>query len=146
MLFNRSQSRWTDADANPPLHDGWDLAPLSSTDEMVPLIETVASAMAGEGYPQKDVFAVWLALEGHLANSFHYGHNNDRISQVMVRYRVDAQYVLVEVEGPGSGFDPLQVPEPIAPAILDQPSGHGLRLIRSYSRWMCYNDQGNTVF
>jgi anti-sigma regulatory factor (Ser/Thr protein kinase) len=145
MLFIRSQSRWMKAPDNPKLQDGCRFALLSSTDEVASLVEAVARAMVGEGYPQQDIFIVWVALEEHVVTLLNQGHINDRARQVKVRYKVDAENVLVEMEDQGTGCDLLPKPGPPDPASLDRPSGRGLRLIQWYRTWMRYNEQGGAV-
>jgi serine/threonine-protein kinase RsbW len=142
MLSVRSQSCCPD---NPQLQEGWQQAGLSSTAEMIPLIEVVAHAMVVQGYPQKDIFGMKLALEEAIVNGLKHGHNYDPNKQVVVRYRIGPERVLVEVEDQGPGFDPLQVPDPTAPENLERSSGRGLLLMRSYMIWIRYNEQGNAV-
>ena len=50
---------------------------------------------------------------------------------------------LGEDEGPG--FDPHQVPDPLAPENLEKSSGRGLLLMRTYMTWIRYNECGNQV-
>ena len=141
MLSVRSQSCCPQAPDSPKLPKDWHQACLSSIDETVPLIEVVANAMVVQGYPRKDIFGMWLALEERLVNLFKDGHKNQPTNQVLVRYKVDPENVLVEVEDQGAEFDPWQEADPTTPQRLDQPSGRGLLLIRSYATWLRYNEQ-----
>jgi serine/threonine-protein kinase RsbW len=125
--------------------DGWHLAHLSATQEIVALLDTVADAMTGLGFPDQDAFGVRLALEEALVNSVRHGHGNDPTKQVVVRYKVVQDYALVEVEDQGPGFDPLQVPDPTAPENLERLCGRGLFLMRAYASWIRHNERGNCV-
>ena len=116
-----------------------------TTEEMVRLIETVIRAMAEAGYSKKDQFAIRLALEEAIVNGIKHGNQNDRTKRVRVRYQVKAGWVLAEVEDQGKGFDPNQVPDPLDLENLDQPSGRGLLLMRSYTTWIRHNPRGNQV-
>ena len=98
MLCVRRQSCRSKVPDNPQLQEGWQLARLSSTAEMVPLIEMVTQAMVVQGYPQRDIFGVWLALEEHLVHSMKHGPTHNRNKKVVVRYKVDPKDVLVIVE------------------------------------------------
>ena len=98
MLCVRSQSCCPGALDNLQRQEGWQLARLSSSAEMVPLIEMVAQAMVVQGYPQRDIFGVWLALEERLVRSMKHGPTNHLHKQVVVRYKVDPEDVLVEGE------------------------------------------------
>jgi hypothetical protein len=42
--------------------DRWNSSHLSSTNEMIPLIETVIAQMASLGFSEKDIFGMRLAL------------------------------------------------------------------------------------
>jgi serine/threonine-protein kinase RsbW len=101
--------------------------------------------MAGQGYSAKDVFGVRLALEEAVVNSIKHGHQYDPTKQAEVRYRVNHEHVLVEVEDQGPGFDPSQVPDPTAPENLERSSGRGLFLMHRYATWVRYNQKGNCV-
>jgi serine/threonine-protein kinase RsbW len=58
---------------------------------------------------------------------------------------VDGERVLAEVQDQGAGFDPRQVPDPLAPENRDRPRGRGLLLMRSYLSWVRFNRRGNGV-
>ena len=66
-------------------------------------------------------------------------------SPITLRYHVNENGVVAEVEDQGVGFDPAQVPDPLAPENLERPSGRGLLLMRAYMSQVCHNEQGNCV-
>jgi serine/threonine-protein kinase RsbW len=109
------------------------------------VIEAIAAAMAAARYPEKDRFAVRLALEEAIVNAIKHGHRGDPTKRVRVRYQVSPNRVLAEVRDEGAGFDPRRVPDPLAPENLDRPSGRGLLLMRSYVTWLRFNERGNCV-
>jgi serine/threonine-protein kinase RsbW len=136
------------------LHSGTALSPgpadwcresVKSTTDMGQVIEAVVNAMAAQGYGQKDRFGMRLALEEAIVNALKHGNRQDPSKRVSVRYRVRPDRVLAEVEDQGEGFDPGQVPDPLAPENLGRPGGRGLLLIRSYMSWVRFNRQGNCV-
>ncbi len=112
-------------------------------------VEGVLSALCGEltaaGYPEKDVFAVRLALDEAIVNAVKHGNRGDPGKAVRVRYQVTPESFLVEVEDEGEGFDPRQVPDPLAPENLERSSGRGLFLRRAYMTWVRHNERGNAV-
>jgi serine/threonine-protein kinase RsbW len=116
-----------------------------STAEVNRVLENVAAAMVAAGYPPRDVFGVRLALEEAIVNAVKHGNRGDPAKEVLVRYHVGEGRVLAEVKDQGSGFDPSQVHDPLAPANLERPSGRGLLLMRSYLSWVRYNRRGNGV-
>jgi serine/threonine-protein kinase RsbW len=101
--------------------------------------------MAAAGYPDRDLFAVRLALAEAISNAIRHGHRGDRTRPVRVRHHVDARRVLVEVEDQGEGFDPGQVPDPRAPGCRERCGGRGLFLMRAYLDGVRYNRPGNCV-
>ena len=45
----------------------------------------------------------------------------------------------------GSGFDPLDVPDPTAVENLERPCGRGLMLMKHYMSEVDFNERGNSV-
>lgn len=112
-------------------------------------VEGVLSALCREleaaGYPEKDIFAVRLSLDEAIVNGIKHGNRGDPGKTVCVRYRLAPESLWVEVEDQGEGFDPKQVPDPLAPENLERCSGRGLFLMRAYMTWVRYNERGNCV-
>jgi serine/threonine-protein kinase RsbW len=123
----------------------WHRAGLSRLDEVVPTAEAVVAAMAAAGYAETDLFAMRLGLEEAIVNGLKHGNRGDPARRVSVRYRVGPEQALVEVEDQGPGFNPGDVPDPLAPENLERPSGRGLLLMRAYLTWVRYSDRGNAV-
>jgi serine/threonine-protein kinase RsbW len=118
---------------------------LRRLDEVAGVVEAVAAEMAAAGYPKKDAFAARLALEEALVNAVKHGNQGDPSKQVQVRYDLSEERLLVDVEDEGCGFDPAEVPDPLAPENLERSCGRGLHLIRSYMTWVRHNERGNRV-
>ncbi len=108
-------------------------------------IEAVAAAMTAEGYSADDVFAMRLAMAEAVVNARKHGSGGDAAKPVRVRYHVNPERALAEVEDLGPGFDPRRVPDPLAPENRDRPSGRGLLLMRAYLTWCRHNRRGNCV-
>jgi serine/threonine-protein kinase RsbW len=123
----------------------WHWASLSGLDEVVPTVEAVVAAMAAAGYAENDLFAMRLGLEEALVNGLKHGNRGDPARRVSVRYRVGPELALVVVEDQGPGFNPGDVPDPLAPENLERACGRGLLLMRAYLTWVRYNDRGNAV-
>ena len=123
----------------------WHRTSLSCPGEVAPTVEAVITAMAAAGYAEKDLFAMRLALGEAVVNGLQHGNQGDRARRVSVRYRVGPEQALVEVEDQGPGFNPDDVPDPLAPENLERPCGRGLLLMRAYLTWVRYNDRGNAV-
>ncbi len=125
--------------------DCWQEERLSSTDELLGVVQQVASAMADGGYEETDIFGVRLALEEALANAIKHGHHYDPAKRVAIRYRVGDDAVVARITDEGRGFDPARVPDPTDPENLERSSGRGLFLIRHFTSWAHYNETGNSL-
>jgi serine/threonine-protein kinase RsbW len=101
--------------------------------------------MLAKGYADKEIFGVRLALEEAIVNAVKHGNRNDPARSVHLRYRLTSQRVLLEIEDEGNGFDPHQVPDPLAPENLERSGGRGLLLMRTYMNSVRYNRRGNRV-
>jgi serine/threonine-protein kinase RsbW len=109
------------------------------------MIEPVVVAMAEQGYSDKDMFGMRLALEEALVNAIKHGHHGDSSLIVRVSYQVTPEQTLATVEDQGSGFDPGGMADPLVPENLERPCGRGLLLMRRYLSWLRYNERGNTI-
>jgi serine/threonine-protein kinase RsbW len=123
-------------------HEGevalWQKETVQSVADMNHVIQTVtAAATATAGFPEKDRFRLHLALEEALVNAHIHGHQGDWTKPITLRYHVNEDGVVVEIEDQGLGFDPEQVPDPLAPENLERPSGRGLFLMRTYMSHVC---------
>ncbi len=118
---------------------------LHSPAEVYPVLDRIDDWMRVIGYPFRDIFAVTLALHEATANAFRHGNHGDPTKSVRLRYVVRDTEVVIEVEDQGRGFDPNQVPDPLAEQRVDRPGGRGLFLMRSYMTWVSFNREGNRV-
>jgi serine/threonine-protein kinase RsbW len=110
-----------------------------------PLLDRVAADLQAAGYPDKDVFAVRLALAEAMSNALRHGHRGDRSKVAQLSYAINGTCIVAEVQDQGAGFDPAAVPDPCAPENLEKPGGRGLLLMHSYMNWVCHNGRGNRV-
>jgi serine/threonine-protein kinase RsbW len=114
-------------------------------DALRPFFQLLEAWMKILGYPRKDIFAVSLTLREAVSNAFRHGNRSDPRKRIDVRYLLTPAEALFEVEDQGAGFDPEQVPDPLAEPYLDRPSGRGLFLMRTYMTWVSFNREGNRV-
>jgi serine/threonine-protein kinase RsbW len=145
MFSSRQHPCWQEPAYPPDRPLSWRTVTIRSTSEVEHALAPVLGEMVLAGYPEKDRFAVRLALEEALINAVKHGNRGDPSKQVAARFRVTAESVVMEVEDEGEGFDPAQVPDPLAPENLERSSGRGLLLMRAYMTWVHHNDYGNCV-
>jgi serine/threonine-protein kinase RsbW len=113
--------------------------------QMVAVNEEILARMQEAGFTEKDIFSMRLALEEAIVNAIRHGNSGDPAKSVLVRYRVTQQEVVTEIEDEGPGFDPDNIPDPLASENLERPTGRGLFLIRYYMTSVTFNERGNCV-
>jgi serine/threonine-protein kinase RsbW len=118
---------------------------LCRAEELAPLLEAVAGALAALDYPPRDRLGVRLALEEAVVNGLRHGNHGDPEKLVRVRYLLGADDVLAEVEDEGAGFDPGGVADPTAAENWERTGGRGLVLMRHYMTWVRFSARGNRV-
>jgi serine/threonine-protein kinase RsbW len=123
----------------------WSARKLHVCEEIVPAVEDIIHEIESVGFADREIFAIRLALEEALVNAIKHGHKGDSSKEVQLRYHVAADYLLVEIEDQGPGFNPNEVPDPIASENLDRSCGRGLLLMRHYMTWVSFNETGNRV-
>lgn len=123
----------------------WRWRTLYDVTEIEQLNDDVMHAMKAFDHGDKDIFSVRLALEEGVINAIKHGHAGDLSKPVRVGYAVDAQEVLIQIEDQGKGFNPDDLPDPLAPENLERCCGRGVFLIRAYMSWVRYNERGNCV-
>lgn len=123
----------------------WQKETVQSAADMKRVIETVTASMAAFGFSEEDVFRLHLALEEALANAHHHGHEGNWTKPIALRHHVSENGVVAEIEDQGLGFDPEQVPDPLALENIERPSGRGLFLMRTYMSNVCHNAVGNCI-
>jgi serine/threonine-protein kinase RsbW len=123
----------------------WHRVSVLSAADVERVIEAVTAAMRDAGYAGGELFPVHLALEEAISNAHKHGHGGDWARPVAIRYYVGAGGLVAQVEDQGAGFDPGQVPDPLAPENLERSSGRGLLLLRAYMSGVCHNERGNCI-
>ncbi len=94
--------------------------------------EEIIEALRSRQFSDKTVFGIRLAIEEAIINAIKHGNKLDPSKFVEVRYTIDEEHFLVEIEDEGPGFDPENVPDPTSPENIERPSGRGLLLMKAY--------------
>jgi anti-sigma regulatory factor (Ser/Thr protein kinase) len=110
------------------------------------ITDGVTAVLRGKGWPEDDVMAVELSLQEAIANAVRHGCRNDRTKQVQCCVTVDdSGEVVIVVRDPGCGFDPANVPNPLAAENVFKSSGRGVFLINGLMDQVNYADGGREV-
>jgi serine/threonine-protein kinase RsbW len=118
---------------------------VSALAEMCPVFEHLEYWMRLVGYPRRDIFAVRLVLHKAVTNALDHGNGNDPAKPVDIAYLVSSTEVLAEVQDQGAGFNPNELPNPLADENRLRSCGRGVFLMRIYSTWISFNQKGNRV-
>lgn len=94
-------------------------------------------------FEENEIFSIKLALEEALVNAIKHGNQMDRDKKVHIRYRVDVEVFEIHIRDEGRGFDPEDVPDPLAVENLERPCGRGLLLMRHYMTEVRFHPPGN---
>ena len=105
----------------------------------------VLEILSEEGWHEKHVFGIRLAMEEALVNAVRHGNALDSDKAVQATCRLAPDRIWIEVVDQGPGFDPDKVPDPTCDENLEKPCGRGILLMRSYMSQVEYNSQGNCV-
>lgn len=127
------------------LNDTLGLEIVRSLSDIERSVESVLAAMKQQHYPHPDAAAIRLVLHEVLTNAVRHGNRDDATKLVHLRYDVTRDWVRLEVQDDGTGFDPSAVPDPRLAQNLDKPSGRGLLLIRSLMNWVKFSDEGRRL-
>jgi CheY-like chemotaxis protein/anti-sigma regulatory factor (Ser/Thr protein kinase) len=73
------------------------------------------------------------------------GETPFRDRRIYVDVKLSPQRAVFVVRDEGPGFDPLTLPDPTDPSNLDQVTGRGVLLMRTFMDEVHYNDAGNCV-
>jgi serine/threonine-protein kinase RsbW len=95
--------------------------------------EDIERALQSHHFEEREIFGIRLALEEALVNAIKHGN----------QIGPDRFHVRIADEGPG--FDPGEVPDPMAAENLERTCGRGLLLMRHYMSEVIFHPPGNQV-
>jgi serine/threonine-protein kinase RsbW len=107
--------------------------------------ERIINAMDANGFSDKDVFGMRLALEEALVNAIKHGNGMDPNKEVHVTCQVDDIQTRITIRDEGTGFNPSDVPDPTDEDNLEKPGGRGIMLMKAFMTEVSYSEDGNEV-
>jgi serine/threonine-protein kinase RsbW len=107
--------------------------------------EDIERALKSNRFEEREIFSIKLALEEALVNAIKHGNQMDRSKKVHIAYRVSPERFDIHIADEGPGFDPEDVPDPMAIENLERPCGRGLLLMRHYMTEVTFHPPGNRV-
>ena len=107
--------------------------------------DDIEEALQANGYGEKDIFSIRLALEEALVNAIKHGNQLDPGKTVRGFYDVTPGRFEVRIEDEGPGFNPADLPDPTDPINIERSCGRGVFLIQNYMTSVEYHGRGNVL-
>lgn len=129
-----------------PLQDGsFEFLIPSDLNEARMVQEAIENQLKNNQYEDKEIFGIKLALEEAIVNAVKHGNQMDNNKKVHVQFRVLPERFDIDITDEGPGYDPGDVPDPLADENLERPSGRGLFLMRHYMTEVTVHPPGNRL-
>lgn len=114
--------------------DVWDVdARLESSLESVDSAEADVLRMAGEiGFEEDDLHQIGMAARECLVNAVVHGNRYNARKYVHFRLRKEPDRLTIVIRDEGEGFNPSELPDPLAEENLLRQSGRGLLLMQAF--------------
>jgi serine/threonine-protein kinase RsbW len=107
--------------------------------------EHIERLLHAHHFEERDIFCVKLALEEALVNAIKHGNQMERSKRVTINYQVKGERFHILITDEGRGFDPQDVPDPMAIENLERPCGRGLLLMKHYMTEVTFHPPGNRL-
>jgi serine/threonine-protein kinase RsbW len=117
----------------------------SKLTELPKVQQAIIDATEAQGFGKDEVFAIRLALDEAVSNAIHHGNKNDPTKKITIEYRIDDRTVRIDVTDEGTGFKPIDLPDPTREENLTTPHGRGVMLIKAYMTEVRYSPKGNQI-
>ena len=108
----------------------------SSTFDMVDCVQVVSDHLSRDvGLDDDAIHWVGVAIRECVINAIKHGNKNDISKRVFVEFHPGSSAqpeLTISIRDQGPGFDPDDLPDPLAPENLLKSSGRGIFLIRSF--------------
>jgi serine/threonine-protein kinase RsbW len=112
---------------------------VASRYDMLEVVQTVLSHLSGlAGFDDDAAHYLSVALRESMVNAMKHGNKLDESKRVQVAFRLSPSALELEVRDEGRGFDPGQVPDPLAPENLLKADGRGIFFMRQFMDEVSY--------
>jgi serine/threonine-protein kinase RsbW len=101
--------------------------------DSVALAEGITERVArAAGFHDDDCLKIGMSVREGVINAFRYGNEEQRHKKIQLNFEVTEEKFVVHIVDQGRGFDPRQVPDPLAEENLLKTSGRGIFLMRTF--------------
>ncbi|MFQ3598491.1 MAG: ATP-binding protein [Chloroherpetonaceae bacterium] len=102
-------------------------------------VEGFVKTMCQDHHFEKNfVHDVMLLITEATNNAIMHGNKLDKTKRATLLCTIEGGYLTIEVSDEGSGFNPDEIPNPLAPENLLKPSGRGVFLIKNFAEQVDY--------
>jgi serine/threonine-protein kinase RsbW len=84
------------------------------------------------GFDEDDRHKIDMAVHESVINAIWHGNKNDPSKHVRLRFEIYSDRLEIRIWDQGNGYDPSQLPDPLAEENLLNVSGRGIFLIRTF--------------
>jgi serine/threonine-protein kinase RsbW len=106
---------------------------LESTLDSVDAAESLVLRMAEEsGFGEDDLHRLGMAVREAMVNAVVHGNRYSLKKKVHLVVEAEADQLRVQIRDEGEGFEPQELPDPLAEENLLRQSGRGLLLIQAF--------------
>ena len=121
---------------------------IASRFEMLDVAQTVLSQICKiAGFKEETIHYLAVAVRESLVNAIKHGNAQDESKRVEIQFTLNEGARVVEVKDQGKGFQPEEVPDPLAPENLLKAYGRGIFFMRQFMDEVSYSfpSRGGTV-
>lgn len=117
---------------------------IQSSFEMVDLVQVVFESLSSQvGFDADSAHWMSVAIRESVTNAVRHGNKLDPAKRVIVSFEYRAPEFTVMVEDEGEGFDPDNVPDPLAEENLLRASGRGIFFMKNFMDEVSYRFEPN---
>lgn len=112
---------------------------IRSSFDMIDWVHMIFESIARqEGFDAESSHYMSVAIRESVTNAVRHGNRLDPKKRVIVRFEFQAPTFTVSVEDEGRGFDPEDVPDPLAEENLLRANGRGIFFMKSFMDEVVY--------
>jgi serine/threonine-protein kinase RsbW len=106
---------------------------LDSTLESVDQAEHMALELAREsGFDEEDLDRIGMSVRECMVNAVVHGNRYNANKKVLLSLSLTPERLTIQIEDQGDGFDPGELPDPVAGDNLLRHSGRGIFLMKTF--------------
>ena len=121
---------------------------LATRFEMLDIVQTVRTQLCTiVGFEEETTHYLAVAVRESVVNAMKHGNEQDESKRVEIQFTLLDQGLEVQVKDQGKGFEPKEIPDPLAPENLLKAYGRGIFFMKQFMDEVSYSfpAKGGTV-